>query len=70
MIKSHPGVFESRVAEAAVIWNAPERGKTRKDLEVIENDLDRTFPHHSYFAEKGGPGQDTLRCNSRQCLLA
>lgn len=30
-------------------------------LEIIERDLDRTFPHHDFFREKGGSGQQELR---------
>jgi len=54
-----PGVFDQLVAEA----DRPEHvdGEMATYLEVIERDLDRTFPHNDRFSVKGGDGQQELR---------
>eukprot|EP00038_Savillea_parva_P009085 m.181152 g.181152 ORF g.181152 m.181152 type:complete len:481 (-) comp15175_c0_seq1:75-1517(-) len=54
-----PGRFERLVAESGD--PAHKSGKMAEYLEIIERDLDRTFPHNDRFSVKGGEAQQELR---------
>jgi hypothetical protein len=54
----HLGEFAALQAAADAL---PAGDKLHEALDVVEKDLDRTFPHHDMFAARDGPGQRDLR---------
>ena len=61
-----PGRFEELAAEA----DTPQNAIMADYLEIIERDLDRTFPHNERFSQVGGEGQLELRKVLRALAMA
>jgi hypothetical protein len=67
-VNAPPGRFNQLVAEAEHPVNAT--GPMAEYLEIIERDLDRTFPHNDRFSVKGGEAQEELRKVLRALTMA
>jgi hypothetical protein len=61
-----PGRFEELAAEA----DTPQNAIMTDYLDIIERDLDRTFPHNERFSQVGGEGQLELRKVLRALAMA
>eukprot|EP00040_Diaphanoeca_grandis_P028324 m.163829 g.163829 ORF g.163829 m.163829 type:complete len:544 (+) comp31307_c0_seq1:262-1893(+) len=60
LVETQQGVFEKYVNEANQLVIG-ENVEVDGFLDVIDKDLDRTFPHHERFSVEGGEGQRELR---------
>lgn len=58
LMENNIGVFDDFQAQADAL--APD-SPLQEFMEVIERDLDRTFPHNERFSVRGGDGQAELR---------
>jgi hypothetical protein len=54
LIAKHPTKYAELIAEADTIASDHP---LQEMLEIIDKDLDRTFPHNDRFTVKGGKGQ-------------
>lgn len=61
-----PGRFDELALEA----DGPQSAMMADYLEIIERDLDRTFPHNERFSQVGGEGQLELRKVLRALAMA
>ena len=60
-IVKYQGKYKEFVEEAGRVVPGDSSNPMAEFLEIIERDLDRTFPETDRFVEKGGDGQEMLR---------
>lgn len=59
-MNENPGLY-AKLVEASEHPMVDENESLRNYLEVVDRDLDRTFPHNDVFTDKDGDGQKMLR---------